>query len=293
MRYKRFPPWVGHVFVPTSSTREALAGLSLYTPSRRRGLILRSSAEWMVRRFGPASLPGRAGDAPLISTVEGYDEVEELLHREVGIFDALAVHTRRLPHRPGAALLLLRDGDPVAFAKIGPDPSIEHESRVLLKLDRSGGPLVFEAPESLGIYSIGEIRVAVMTVLLHGSHRPVARPPLADVVADVQRALQHLPRPADAPGDWVPMHGDLSPWNLRADSAGRVVLFDWEEAGFGPPGADEVYYTAASAALGFPRPTVPGSANEAVRFWQTRLDVPGASKLRQSMLRELSRLERA
>jgi hypothetical protein len=288
--YKRFPPWVGHVFVPTSSTRAALAGLSLYTPSRLRGLILQSAAEWTVRRLGPGLLPGRTADAVPMSQVEGCDQIEELLHRQVGAFDAMAVHTRRLPHRPGAAMLLLLDGDPVAFVKVGPDSSIEHENRVLLQLDRSGRPLAFEAPAPLGIYAIGETRVAVMTVLLFGPHRPMARPPLVAVVDDVQWALRDLTRPADLPGHWVPMHGDLSPWNLRIESRGRVVLFDWEEAGFGPPRADEVYYAAASAALGLPRPSIAGPVNEAVRFWQARLDERGASKLRKSILGELSRL---
>ena len=88
------------------------------------------------------------------------------------------------------------------------------------------------------------------------------------------------------------MHGDLSPWNLRMDSAGRSVLFDWEEAGFGPPGADEVYYTVTSAAVGLPRRTVTGPTGEPVAFWQTRFEKQGASRLREAVLRELSRLDR-
>jgi hypothetical protein len=291
--HKRFPPGIGHVLVPTSSTREALAGLSLYTPSRRRGLAAHAAAEWMVRRFGTAWLPGRATDVPPITRAEGWDEIEELLRHELGVFNAVAVHTRRLPHRPGAALLLLRDGNPVAFVKIGPDPSIEHEHHILLLLDRTGEPLGFEAPVPLGLYSVGQNRVAMMTVACHGRHRPLKRPPLTGVFNDVQRALRHLPRPPDVPPHWVPMHGDLSPWNLRVDSTGRTVLFDWEEAGFGPPGADRVYYAVSSAAVGLPWRLSDEPAAEAVRFWRARFGERHPSRLRKAMVRQLSRLERS
>jgi hypothetical protein len=289
--YIRFPPLVGHIYVPTASTRAALAGLGLYTPCRRRGLILQSSAEWIVKQFGPAALPGRRAHAVPLSEVGDWDQIEGLLHDKLGAFDALAVHTRRLPHRPGAAMVLLLQGDPVAFVKIGTDSGIEHEHRVLSQLDRPGSSPAFEAPAPLGFHTIGETRVAVMTVLLNGRHRPIARPPLAAVVDGVQRALRHLVRPSGLPPHWLPMHGDLSPWNLRTDSAGRSVLFDWEEAGFGPPGADEVYYTATSAAVGLPRRVVAGATGEPVAFWQARFEKQGASRLRQAVLRELSRLD--
>jgi hypothetical protein len=288
--YKRFPPWRGHVLVPVSSTREACAGLFLYTPTRRRGLMLRRAAEWMVRVLGPGALPGRCSELRLPDLVDGWGEIERMLRRDIGPFDAMAVHTRRLPHRPGAAVLLLAGGSPVAFLKVGSDESIENEHRVLSGLERSGKPLSFEAPGVLGFYSVAGLRVSVMTVILWGRHYPMTQPPLGAVVADVQRALQPLPLPQGIPRHWTPMHGDLSPWNLRVDAGGRMVLFDWEEAGFGPPGADEVYYSAASAALGLRlRPPVTGES-EAVRYWQDRLSEPEPGRLRKAMLRELSRL---
>ena len=292
MSHKRFPPLGGHILVPVSSIQQALAGLSLYTPSRRRGLLLRSAAERWVRLLGPRALPGRRVSITTMPIAGGWDGLEALLRREVGPFDAVAVHFRRRPHRPGAAILLLSHDRPLAFVKIGPDSGIENEQRVLALMDRSGRPPAFEAPLPLGLHTIGETRVAAMTVIPHSHHRPMARPPLAEVIEDVQHSLRHLPRPNTIPPHWQPMHGDLSPWNLRIDSAGRVILFDWEEAGFGPPGADEVYYAITSAALGFPRRAVAGAGDEAMGFWQTRLEQPKPNRLRKAMLGELRRLER-
>jgi aminoglycoside phosphotransferase (APT) family kinase protein len=45
------------------------------------------------------------------------------------------------------------------------------------------------------------------------------------------------------------MHGDLTPWNLRQRTDGTLFLIDWEDAGWAPPGADEVYYWATEGFL--------------------------------------------
>ena len=65
------------------------------------------------------------------------------------------------------------------------------------------------------------------------------------------------------------MHGDLTPWNLRRERE-RLVLIDWERAGWGPVGADQTLYWASAQALGMAvpdcEPTVPGA-----KFWLDRL----------------------
>ena len=66
------------------------------------------------------------------------------------------------------------------------------------------------------------------------------------------------------------MHGDFAPWNLRRLRDGSLALIDWEDAGFGPPGADEVFYRATSAALWGHRPHR-SEAREAVEFWRRRV----------------------
>ena len=66
------------------------------------------------------------------------------------------------------------------------------------------------------------------------------------------------------------MHGDFAPWNLRRTGPGELVLVDWEDAAYGPPGADEVFYQACQAALGMERAT--GSPHaEAIDYWLRRL----------------------
>lgn len=67
------------------------------------------------------------------------------------------------------------------------------------------------------------------------------------------------------------MHGDFTPWNLRRLANGDLALLDWEGAGWGPPGADEVLYRAAATAV-LGAPPVRVEAPEAIRFWRERLE---------------------
>jgi hypothetical protein len=66
------------------------------------------------------------------------------------------------------------------------------------------------------------------------------------------------------------MHGDFAPWNLRQLHRNSLVLVDWEDAGWAPPGADEVFYHATQAALRH-RVAERCATDEAVQFWRERL----------------------
>jgi hypothetical protein len=84
---------------------------------------------------------------------------------------------------------------------------------------------------------------------------PAIDVPLRTFEADLGERLSALPEPADrgdpdvdAHAALVPVHGDLTPWNLRRTSHG-LALFDWEEAGWGAPGSDLECYRRASAAV--------------------------------------------
>ena len=102
-------------------------------------------------------------------------------------------------------------------------------------------------------------------------HRPPRNPPLARIVEDLQDRLAPVLDGRAVPSHWRPMHGDLTPWNLRRVCPWALWLLDWEEVGWGPPGADEVYYSATASVLLGARPRTECNDAEAVRFWQRRV----------------------
>ena len=110
-------------------------------------------------------------------------------------------------------------------------------------------PRSFLAPQPLAAGSTGPWHYLASAPLPPGLHGPARRPPLADILADIDTALGSLPRSSETPAHWRPMHGDFAPWNLRTLAGGGLALIDWEAAGWGPPGADRVFYEATSAAL--------------------------------------------
>ena len=83
-------------------------------------------------------------------------------------------------------------------------------------------------------------------------HRPARwdQQRIRQVTVDVSRVLAgKLDRPSDIPAHWLPMHGDLVPWNLREDDHGQLWLLDWEDAGWGPPLADLFRFIVAYYSL--------------------------------------------
>jgi hypothetical protein len=62
--------------------------------------------------------------------------------------------------------------------------------------------------------------------------------------ADLAERLAPLPKPETCLADAVPIHGDLTPWNLRRTSRG-LALFDWESASWGAAGSDMTTYRSA------------------------------------------------
>jgi Phosphotransferase enzyme family len=268
-RYKDFPPGWGHIKVPVTSRRAALAGLALYAPCRRSAVWAQRAARACILMFGPTVLPGRS--VPWVPMSEpGWLELAEAWRREIGAFDGLAGYTRRQSSRAGLALLLLRRGSPIAFVKLkrGEPAKLSNESLALDAVWRFQ-PRAFRIPEPLLSGSAGAWHYVMSAPLPGGLHHPSSHPPLGAILEEIDAALAGLPRPLDTPAHWRPMHGDFTPWNLRSVRGGSLVLFDWEDAGWAPPGADEVRYRATWAAITH-RPADRCGAHEAVQFWRER-----------------------
>jgi hypothetical protein len=116
-------------------------------------------------------------------------------------------------------------------------------------------------------------------------HRPPSEFNLPLLCSEIGRALRDLECVSSIPSHWEPMHGDLTPWNLRNLTDGSLYLFDWESAGWGPPGADEVLYRATDAAV---RGAVVTSncLEESIDFWTGRFEDSRARDRRELKLRD-------
>lgn len=113
-----------------------------------------------------------------------------------------------------------------------------------------------------------KLRPAECSLIRLRVHLVRRSPPLNAVSLDIETALSTMRRSANMSDTWRPMHGDLTPWNLRRLRDGRLTLLDWEDASWGPDGADEVLYRATEAALSG-RKASPSRATEAIGFWRT------------------------
>ncbi|MFC4911008.1 phosphotransferase [Actinomadura gamaensis] len=263
-------PGAGNVLVPVSSRRAALAGVALLTKSKPVAVAAQWAMYGAVAVAGPRVLPGArtSWDAPddpaLWKDVAG----------SVGEFDGVAVYERpQASRRGGVAAVLLRAGRPVGFLKVRTEPGeLDREERALRAFADGCSP-AFRVPIVLGRGEAADGHWMVIEAMPPRPARPVRRPDLAGVVEAVREALAPvLPRGADVPSHWLPMHGDLTAWNLRVCGRGLPWLIDWEDAAWAPPHADLVYYRAtASAALGAPLGALPPGTGEAAAFWAERV----------------------
>lgn len=176
--------------------------------------------------------------------------LERQWREQIGEFDGFALYLRRPAGRAGFSLLPLRAGDPVGLIKLkrGSRETLEHEYKALAAVVRFS-PTSFEVPTPIAVGQEEEWNFLALTPLPPLPHRAPRFPPLALILREIAEALADLPRAADTPAHWRPMHGDFTPWNLRQLPGARLVLFDWENAGWGPPGADATLYRATLAAL--------------------------------------------
>lgn len=266
-RYVRFPPHLRHVLVPTAPAGAAALGTTLYTASRPRPLVAQR-ALWALARVGGARLlPGpRTTWSPPVGP-DVWDALWQQWTALLGEVHGLAVYTRPQASRSGVVLALWQPGR-AAVVRLRRDAAdLDRDARVAATAVTS-----FRVPAVLGRGGTGGWSWLAQEAFAVRPHRPVLALPdgLLDDVARTVSAV--LTRPPGTPAHWQPAHGDLTPWNLRR-AGGQTWLIDWEDAGWAPPHADEVYFAAVRAATGTgpPPPDLTGVRAEATAHWRDRV----------------------
>ncbi len=248
----------------------------MYAPCRRQtALMLR--AAWLATSFaGPCLLPGHRFLWQPPVGVETWNGILEQLSARFGPFDTWALYNRTQAGRPGISALLLRNGKPLCFLRVtsAADPGPAREFNCL-KMVSSFRPRSFAVVEPLLLEDYGELKLLALSPLPSRPHYVAKHPPIEVIAQEIGAALSSFPRSNGVPSDWRPMHGDFAPWNLRSFGRAGLFLLDWESVGWAPPGADEVFYRAAAATLGFKEPGG-NQFVEAIDFWAKRFAGPNS-----------------
>ncbi len=282
--YKTYPPGLGHLRIPVDTRRATESGLTLYSPCRPRTKWLHRGVRTATRVLGARALPGPATrwEPPLPS--EQWAWLCAFWRRWIGPFDDLAVYERTQVHRAGLGLLLLRDGRATAFVRMkrGDAEPLRKEYRVLESV-AAFQPIGFRAPRPKLIGAVGDWSYLVTSTVAGPGHRSPANPPIRLLGREITRALSQVDLGSQGNRGWEPMHGDLTPWNLREIGDGSLSLIDWEDAAFGPPGADAVLYEATASTLESraPRWTAP---SETVDYWRERISSRSTGEGRDRVL---------
>ena len=283
--YKIFPPGWNHLYIPTSSRRAALTGLTLYASCKPRAIAAQCLAWTLVAAFGPRILPGRNQAWLPPMPPELWAQLLARWRGDFGVFHSVAIYQRMQAQRTGLALLLIGARGPVAFLKVqhGERPGLATEALALRKLE-AFHPRSFQAPTFLGRDVLDTWSYLAMTPLPPRLHRPPRDPPLREITEEISAALEGLPQVAATPAHWRPMHGDLTPWNLRSFRAQGLAIVDWEEAAWGPPRADEALYRASARALRGSSTPRGGVDPETLDFWEKQICGRDAARPRDAQL---------
>jgi len=244
---RSYPPGRGNVMIPQTSRRGIVVGLDLHAPCRPSGVSFHRLARVAARVGGLSAVPGQPLEWKAPSPEETWNALLDAW-RDLGDFDALAIYERTRPVRQGFSALLMRRGRSIAFIRVREHGSdvIGREHAVLRGL-ATRRPTAVRVPHPLAEGVEDGWAWLATEALPRGPYYPSLRPPLELISRDIGEALaDYLPNIAVDPS-WRPMHGDLSPWNLRRRRG--LFLVDWEDAGWGPPGADEVYFEAAATVV--------------------------------------------
>lgn len=229
----------------------------------RRLRALTGASDWRRRAldavaFGRVALAGAAGLPPAPGCPWPGLDADRLALALRAEFPALVVVgavTPRQPARRRLSLLCHAAGNPL-IVKLGDERGAfetEHRALELLVADPLPG---IATPRPCGVGTLpvpaadGSPVAFVATAALGlGAQRPAVGEGLRTFESDLASRLGALATPPPGASGLVPVHGDLTPWNLRRTGRG-LALFDWEAAGWGEPGSDLARYRRASAELG-------------------------------------------
>ncbi len=252
-------PLVQRALVASSAGRRGRHVLALAGASDWRRALIDTAGAALINTAGTARLP--AAEAWRWPHADVADIGAALAARIDGIRVLGAVLPRQ-PDRQRLSLLAEIRGNgscELVVVKLGlPDTGIEREAQALRLLAADPLPCIrtpqviddgtWSARPSAGDSPASSVAYIVTTALAIDAQRAALDEPLRTFEHDLAERLGALDRPDDTPADHVPVHGDLTPWNLRRTPRG-LVLFDWEEAGWGPAGSDLEAYRQACGSL--------------------------------------------
>ncbi len=282
-QFVRFPPRWHHVLVPVGPRGATALGTTLYTASRPLPLLAQRALWALARTGGGRLLPGPRTTWQLPMDADVWERLWQEWTALVGPIGGLAVYSRPQASRTGLVLALWRPAGASVVRLRTASGDLDVEARVAAAA-AARPPGSFAVPALVGRGSAGGWHWLASPAMSSRPHSPVLALP-AGLLHDVgQTVAAALPPPPGVPPHWLPAHGDLTPWNLRR-AGGRTWLIDWEDAGWAPPYADEVYFGVTAEATGAPRRagrsevgvdprTRPGSdqaREEAVRYWLDRV----------------------
>jgi hypothetical protein len=278
------------VLVPEAPRTATALGVTLYTASKPAPLAAQRALWVAARLLGGRALPGPREQWQPALPEDTFDELRAQVGAAIGRDpDGFAVYERPQRERAtGLTLLACAGRDSVLVRVRASSEQLDLERRVS---DRAATTTAttFGVPRVVGHGAVDDWHWVGYRTIATRPHAPVRRAPAAlfdEVCALVESVVD---RPAGTPGHWRGAHRDLTPWNLRRSNTG-TWLIDWEDAGWAPPGTDEVYFVAVRAATrpGPARPLAIAEQNrEAARHWSAIVaDRPAGSdpRLRERLL---------
>lgn len=243
-------PLVTRAVLLSTAGRRGRRVVQLAGASDWRRASLDAAASMLIGALGTRLLPTTPGWAwPAASA----GAIEAALAEVLPGIELLGAITPRQHGRERLSLLVEMDGEPVVVKLGRPGTGIEREAGALRLLQRNPlpcirTPLVIADGFLAGDALAGNVAFIATSAIGLDRQRAAVDEPLRTFERDVGERLGELPRPAGVSTDHVPIHGDLTPWNLRRTPRG-LALFDWEDAGWGSPGTDVDGYRRACGTL--------------------------------------------